>query len=115
MSRSPPPVRARGGIGHHGIPFRTDSLAAPAVGVIGQEIDANLADAGPDTVVVARLNAKVLTFVADALESAVTSSRTPATNDPVEAPAPATSDKPAPSATEIEEASASVALIPGDG
>lgn len=51
--------------------------------------------------------AKVLTFVADALESAVSSPRTPAANDPVEAPAPAASDKPAPSATEMEEAPAS--------
>jgi hypothetical protein len=53
----------------------------------------------------------VLTFVADALESAVTSLRTPAANDPVGAPAPAASEKPAPSATEMEEAPASAAPI----
>jgi hypothetical protein len=68
-----------------------------------------------DTVARARLIAKVLTFVADALESAVTPLRTPAANDPVEAPAPAASDKPVPSATEMEEAPASVVPIFGGG
>jgi hypothetical protein len=65
----------------------------------------------PDKVLLARLIAKVLTFVADALETAVTSLRTPAANDPAEAPAPSASDEPAPSATEMEEAPASVAVI----
>jgi len=64
---------------------------------------------------VARLIAKVLTFVADAPETAVSSLRTSAANDPIEAPAPATSDEPAPSATEMEEAPASVAPILGGG
>jgi hypothetical protein len=70
-----------------------------------------LAEAVPDTVTSARLIAKVLTFVADALESAVTSSRTPAANDPVEAPVLAACEKPAPSATEMEEAPASDAPL----
>jgi len=68
-----------------------------------------LGEAVPDTMAFARLIAKVMTFVADALEAAVSSPRTSAANDPVEAPA--ASEKPAPSATEMEEAPASVAVI----
>jgi hypothetical protein len=39
-------------------------------------------DLAPDRVAIARLITKVLTFVADALELAVSSPRTPAANDP---------------------------------
>ena len=72
-------------------------------------------DSVPDTLALARLNAKVMTFVADALETAVSSPRTSAANDPVGAPAPVASDEPAPSATEMEEAPASAAPILGGG
>src|SRR5665213_4218707 len=69
----------------------------PAMGAVflAEEIDAVLAEAVPDTVAFARLIAKVMTFVADELEAAVSSSRTSAANDPVEAPALAAPDKPA--------------------
>ena len=77
---------------------------------------AALAEAGARYIVArARLTAKVMTFVADALDAAVTSLGTPAANDPVDAPAAAASDKPAPSATEMEEAPASVVPIFGGG
>jgi hypothetical protein len=57
---------------------------------------------------------KVLTFVADALESAVTSLRTPAANDPVGAPAPAASEKLAPSATEMQAPASAALVLDGD-